>query len=84
MTTIEAAFDQPADPPLATGVAGAVRSRRTVAAAVCVEGVHAEVLPAVSTLRNCTQVLASAVTRSLAPPVTPLQVAPPSVELRYW
>ncbi len=81
---IDEAFDQPDEPPLATGVVGAVRSRRTVAPAVCVAGVQADVLPAVSTLRNCTHVLASAVTASLAPVAAALHVVPPSVEVRYW
>ena len=84
MIATEAAFDQPAEPPVATGVAGAVRSSLTVAAAVCVAGVHADVLPATSTLRSCTHVLASAETVSLGPLVAALHVVPPSVEVRYW
>ena len=46
-------------------------------------GVHAEVFPATSTLRNCTSVSPSAETTSEGPAAALPHVVPPSVDSRY-
>ena len=61
---------------------GDVRSSFTVLPAVGATGVHAEVLPAPSTLRNCTWVVPSAATFTDAPEAGADQ-APPFRLVRY-
>jgi len=61
---------------------GAVRSIRTVFAAMAGLGAHAETLPSASAARNCTRVSPSAATVSDAPDDAADQVAPPLVEVR--
>src|SRR5215471_9312841 len=70
------------EPPLTLGAVGFVRSRRTVSDAPGLAGTHADVLPALSTDRNCTRVSPSALMVSALPLVGADQVVPPSVEVR--
>jgi hypothetical protein len=58
------------------GTLGAVRSMRAVA------DTQAVVLPTLSALRNCTIVLPSAETVTVAPAAAADQVEPPSVDVR--
>ena len=54
------------------------------AAGPALAGAHAETLPALSTARNCTQVVPLAVTLSVAPEAAADQLPPPFAELRCW
>ena len=84
VTVTEATLCQTVDPPATVGMPGALRSMRTVLAAVAVAGVHADALPAPSMLRICTSVSPSPVTVAVAPFTALPQVEPPLVESRYW
>jgi hypothetical protein len=64
------------------GSAGAVRSRRTVPAAVPAAGDQPELLPAVSTDWNWTSVWPSAVIVTEVPVTGDDQLTPPSVDSR--
>jgi hypothetical protein len=81
-TVTEATFCQVAEPPLMTGVEGAVLSIRTVSVASGTAGAQADVNPATSTVRNWTSVSPWAVTTSDPPPTGAVHVLPPSVEVR--
>ena len=54
------------------------------AAASALAGAQAEALPALSSARNCTQVVPFADTFTLVPAAAVLHVVPPSAELRCW
>ena len=56
---------------------------RTVLAAVADAGAQPLVLPARSVALNWTSVSSSAVIAMLAPGAAPLQLTPPSVDVRY-
>jgi hypothetical protein len=79
VTVTEEAFDQALPPPVSSGAVGAIVSSLTVA-----EDVQADVNPALSTERNCTKVMPSALIEADAPPAAADHVDPPSVEVWYW
>ncbi|MFN8109368.1 MAG: hypothetical protein U0Y82_05925 [Thermoleophilia bacterium] len=70
----------PSEPPVTSGVLGAVRSRRTVEALSTVD--QAPVLPATSNARNCTVVVPSPPTGRVPPIWGAVHVPPPSVDAR--
>ena len=61
-TVTEAAFAQAPEPPMSTGSAGGRVSTIASAVGSALAGAHAEALPALSSARNCTHVVPSAVT----------------------
>ena len=71
------------DPPLTVGRLGAVRSSFTVLLEPAVVGSHDDTLPALSTERNCTMVVPSAVITADAPAVVAPHVEPLFVDVRY-
>src|SRR5205085_1971306 len=72
------------EPPVTVAAVGAVRSIRTVAPAAGGSGVHAEVLPALSTFLNSISVCPSAVTSRLPAVEGADHVLPPLVDVRTW
>jgi len=80
---IEAMLCQLVEPPVTTGLVGAVRSMRAVAAGTGTLGDQFEVLPTLSTARKRTRVSPSAVTAAELPDVGDDQLVPPSVEVWY-
>ena len=85
VTVVDASVSHDNDPPvIVDGSVGAVRSILAVLAALAVVGVHAEVLPALSILRNWSSVVPSSVTVADAPEDGVVQIVPLVVELRYW
>ncbi len=83
-TVADAAFAQAAEPPVRTGSEGPVVSTIAVAAGSGVAGDHAEAFPALSSARNWTKVVPSALTFTLAPAPAAPNDAPPFAELRCW
>ena len=75
-------FEHVSEPPLTVGAVGAVRSSLTVLLAPLKLGVQEDVLPAPSTVRNCTWVVPCAVTTTLEPEAADDQPEPALV--RYW
>jgi hypothetical protein len=82
-TAIDAALCQFGGVMLTVGGAGSVRSMRMVAPAAPPCGPQSEMLPAESVVRNSTSVSPSTPTVTLSPGELPVQVRPPSVEVRY-
>ena len=81
----EATFCQLSEPPVSVGAVGAVRSSRTVLAAVGLAGNQADVKPAASTRAELDDRLALRADRGGARRCAGVpQVAPPSVDVRYW
>jgi hypothetical protein len=71
------------DPPLTVGRLGTVRSSFTVLVEPAVVGSHADTLPALSTERNWTMVVPSAVMTAEGPATVAPQVEPLLVDVRY-
>ena len=69
---------------MSTGTAGGSVSTIASAAGSALAGAHAEALPALSSARNCTQVVPSVATFAVAPTAAALHEAPAVTELRCW
>jgi hypothetical protein len=78
-----APFCHESEPPVTVGSLGGPRSMRIVAAGVPGAGSQAETLPAPSVPRIWTRVSPCAVSVSDEPGCAVVQVAPPSVDVRY-
>ncbi len=83
-TITDATFAQVPEPPVSTGSDGGRVSTIASAVGSALAGAHAELLPALSSARNCTQVVPSAVTFAVAPAAAALHEAPALAELRCW
>jgi hypothetical protein len=70
------------EPPTTVGVLGAIWSSLAVEPAVGAAGAQADVLPARSTVSNCTIDVPSAVIAAVAPLTGTDQVDPPFADLR--